>query len=252
MPDGSPGKVPKNLYRLLNLNYLKYTNLTRAAGIHDLPAINCSTSVLPDYIALYNHPADYRRTPLTAVAFFNYDDTFDGQHGLYNAIYYDNAKDLAKFRRRFEGVRLFIMPDMTQAGDVDDLENHYRLKKMRIVALWLTMELGAVVIPFITFPTLRSIDFALDGYEECGVVAFSTKGYVANPLESQVLREAVRRTVDKLPRLSDIVVYDVCAQDGKAMDLFLYATEHGIRVHVPDNMLKARNRERKGVGHAQL
>lgn len=36
------------------------------------------------------------------------------------------------------------------------------------------MELGTVVIPFITVPTPESVGFALDGLKDCSVVAFST------------------------------------------------------------------------------
>ncbi|MDO4183371.1 MAG: DUF4417 domain-containing protein [Coriobacteriia bacterium] len=230
---------------MLNLSYLRYTNKTRAEGIHDLPALSCNTSVLPDYIALYNHPADYHRTPLTAVAFYLYDSEFDGKDGLYNAIYYDDAKRQQFFRERFAGVNFFISPDVSQFGDLDDLENHYRIKKSRVIAVWLAMELGAVVIPHITFPTMASIDFSLDGLEDCSVVAFSTKGYVSDPVERAILEESVRYTVDKLS-LKAIVVYDVCATDENALEIFKYAIESGVEVVVPNNMLKERNAAMKG------
>ena len=86
MPNGMTQKVPKDFIKKLNLNYLRYTNLTYAVGKHDLPALYCNTDVYPDYIALYSHPGDYHRTLKTAVAFYQFDDTFDGQNGLYNAI----------------------------------------------------------------------------------------------------------------------------------------------------------------------
>ena len=143
------------------------------------------------------------------------------------------------------------MPDITQDGGISDIENHHRLYKMRIISIWLTMEIGAVVIPFITFPTLKSIDFALDGYEDCSVVAFSTKGYVDDPVENAILREAVRYTVDRLPKLTDIVVYDVCQENEKAASLFSYASDAGIEIHVPMNMLKSRNAARKEAKDAQ-
>lgn len=232
----------RDLRASLNLSYLKYTNKTPATGRHDLPALSCNTSVLPDYIALYNHPADYKRTPLTAVSFYLYDKEFDGERGLYNAIYYDDQRRLQEFKERFSGVRIFISPDLSLFGDLDDLENHYRLRKSRIISLWLSMELGAVVIPHITFPTLSSIDFALDGLEDCSVVAFSTKGYVRDPVERRVLEAAVRYTVDSLDGLKSVVVYDVCSTNGDALQIFSYAIEHGVEVSIPDNMLKRRNR----------
>ena len=124
---------------------------------------------------------------------------------------------------------------------------NYRLKKIRVVAIWLSMELGAVVIPHITFPTMESIDFALDGLEDCSVVAFSTKGYVTNPLERVILKESVCYTVDTL-KLKSIVVYDVCATDDNAIEIFKYAIDRGIEVVIPDNMLKSRNMVRMPEG----
>jgi len=246
---GGPGRTPEDLRKLLNLSYLRYTNKTRACGPHDLPALSCNPPILPDYIALANHPGDFHRTPFTAVAFYLYDNEFDGEHGLYNAIYYGNERRQQYFKDRFEGVKFFISPDMSQFGDVDDLENHYRIKKSRVISIWLAMELGAVVIPHITFPTLESIDFSLDGLEDCSTVAFSTKGYVNDPVERAILEESVRYTVDRL-NLKSIVVYDVCATNGNALEIFKYATDRGIEVVIPNNMLKERNATRKTSGEA--
>lgn len=232
--------VAADLRKRLNLSYLKYTNKTHSAGVHDLPCLSCNTEVLPDYIALYGQPSTYHTTSLTGVGFWQYDDEFDGIHGLYNAIYYNETKLLDDYRKRFEGVRIFFTPDYSQFGDVDDLEEHYRLKKARVVGIWLAMELGAVVIPFITVPTPASVDFALDGLEDCSVVAFSTKGYVRDEQEKSILKEIVRLTVDTL-NLKTIIVYDVCKDDSAVSEIFAYAIERGIKVHVPLNTLKERN-----------
>lgn len=240
LPDGTTVSVANDLRKKLNLSYLEYTNKTRAAGVHDLPALGCDTQVLPDFIALDSQPSTFRTTPLTAVGFWLYDDEFDGIHGLYNAIYYKDEKLLARFRERYEGVKIFFTPDYSQFGDVDDIEEHYRLKKARVVGLWLALELGAVVIPFVTVPTPASVGFALDGLEDCRVVAFSTKGYVNDPLERSILKQIVRLTVDTLD-LRAIVVYDVCKDNAAVDDIFAYARERGVEVVVPMNTLKARN-----------
>ena len=63
-------------------------------------------------------------------------------------------------------------------GDVDVIENLYRAKKARVVSIWLTVELGAIVIPNITFPRVEDILLYLRGYENCTVVAFSTMYYI--------------------------------------------------------------------------
>ena len=81
-------KKNNNLIRLLNLNYLTLTNRTVSNGDIDLPAINCNVSVYPDYIALYSQTSLYHKTNRTAVAFFQFDEDFDGKYGLYWAIYY--------------------------------------------------------------------------------------------------------------------------------------------------------------------
>ena len=177
-------------------------------------------------VAGFSPTADYNKTPNTAVAFYLYDDTFDGIDGLYNAIYYKDEKLLKKFKERFKGVKFFIAPDYSQLGDLDDIENHYRIKKARVVALWLTFELGAIVIPNITYPTIDSLWFYLDGLEACTVVAFSTMGYVDDEVERDFLIEAVKQTVDKLS-LNTIVVFDICGDNDAVNKIFAYAIKKG-------------------------
>lgn len=233
-------KNPLLLVKRLLLHYTKYLQKTTMSGEFDLPELHCHTRVLPDYIAVYQHPKDYHRTPFTAVSFFSYDDTFDGQHGLYNAIYYNNQRDLKRFKKRFEGVRFAISPDCSQCGDVDHIENLYRLKRSRLVSVWLNQEMGISVIPLITFPNLKHLAWVLEGLHDCSVVAFSTKGCVDDTYEKKVLMDAVRQTVDTL-NLDSILVYDVC-KDSRAVDeIFAYARQKGIRVACPSNMLKERN-----------
>ena len=57
------------------------------------------------------------------------------------------------------------------------------------MGLWFAIEMGAVVIPSITVPTPASVSFALDGLENCQVVAFSTKDYVNDVRERQTLKK---------------------------------------------------------------
>ena len=108
------------------------------------------------------------------------------------------------------------------------------------MGLWFAIEMGAVVIPSITVPTPASVSFALDGLENCHVVAFSTKGYVNDMRERQTLKKIVQRTVDTLD-LRSIVVYDVCKDSAAVDDIFSYARKSGVEVVVPMNTLKARN-----------
>lgn len=246
-PNGNEGHENINLRKKLNLEFLRYTNLTHAAGKHDLPALICNTEVLPDYIALSGYPAQFHKTPHTAVGFWEYDEKFDGIDGLFNAIYYDQEDLLQFYRERFAGVKFAFTPDYSQFGEVSDLEENYRLLKARIVGIWFAMEIEAVVIPFITAPTPESIEFALDGLEDCSVVAFSTKGYVNDPIERNIIKELVRLTVDTL-NLKAIVVYDVCSTNDVVNEIFAYATDHGVKVITPRNALKDRNIAKKKEG----
>ena len=122
-----------------------------------------------------------------------------------------------------------------------------------MISLWLTIELGICVIPLITFPNLDFLPFVLEGLKECSVVAFSTKGYINNAEEREILKKAIKMTVDAL-HLKKIIVYDVCKTDEKALTIFEYALQKGIEIVIPDNILKNRNKAKlktKGGGHAE-
>lgn len=233
-------KNKKTLSRLLNYNFLNYTNKTVSCGEKDLPALYCKTDIYPDFLALYDEPKLYHKTDRTAVCFYQYDSVFDGKRGLYEAIYHDDNARLNYFKKRFEGVQFVIAPDYSEFGDIHVIENEYRLFKARVVAIWFIVEIGAVVIPNISFPTERSAAFALNGYEECSVVAMSTKSHLQNSVEHERLLWKIQYTVDHL-NLKTIVVYDCCGTNDKAMESFAYAVNKGIDIIIPDNTLKTRN-----------
>ncbi len=234
-----------DLKKRMNLYYLNLTNKTKVVGKYNLPALQCKTNVFPDYLALYNQPGDYHKTANTAICFFLYDDTFDRIDGLYNAIYHNDKKRLSYYKNRFKNVKFFISPDYSLFGDIDEIENKYRIRKGRIVSLWLTEELDAIVIPLITYPTYESLDFVLNGLEECEVVAFSTKGYITNKEEYNYLKDAIEYTINHL-NLKAIVVYDCCGTNYKVYSLFESAISKGIEIVIPNNSLKNQNMSRKG------
>lgn len=239
-PNGKTVSVATDLLGKLNLNYLKFTNKSIYAGLFDLPSLACNTEILPDYIALYTQPGAYHKTMLTAVGFWLYDNTFEDYDGLYNAIYYNVKNRLEFYKERFKDVKIFFTPDYSQSGDMDLIEQLNRLKMARVVGLWLVEELGAVVIPFITAALPDVLPIALNGLEDCSVVAFSTMGYVDSAIERMVLKELVRLTVDSL-NLRTIIVFDVCQGMEAVDDIFSYARERGIEIVVPTNALKERN-----------
>lgn len=239
--DGRILKKEKDLKKLMILYYTKYTNLTHKCGEKNLPQIICRTKVYPDYLALFSQKSTYHRTRNTAVVWFEFDEEIDGVNGLFMAIYYNNEKRLNYFKERFRGVKFFFTPDYSECGDGLTFDNEFRIFKARLVAMWLTIELNAIVIPTITFPSQDSFRWFLDGLEECSVVGFSTKGYIDDKKERTLLLKAIKKTVDKLDNLEAIIVYDVCGDYTQALEIFEYAISKGIKVIVPPNMLKERN-----------
>lgn len=238
-------KKKKNLKKLLNLNFVDITNNTYLIGKYDMPYVRCPDVVDIDYIALYSEVSNYRKTSSTCVCFYQYDNKFDGMNGLFNAIYYGDEKRLHKYKERFEGVKYAIAPDYSQCGDIPRVENVHRLFKARIVAIWLLIECGVLVIPNVTYANENYFDIMLDGMGETEVVAFSVKGSLASDAEKALLAKAVKHTVDNLKMLKKIIVYSVSTSDDKVLRLFEYAVSRGIKISIPGNLLRQRNIARK-------
>lgn len=244
-PDGKEIRVLEDLYKRTNFEILKLLNKTVLTGPYQFPVLHCDVKTLPDYIALYTEPGKYNYSKRTAVAFYAYDDTFDGLYGLYNAIYYGVDDLLEFYKGRFEGVKYFISPDYSVFGDVSLSENIQRQQKMRIVSLWLTFECNAVVIPNASYFSEDTFGISFSGYEECSVIAFSTKGHMSAE-EQDLTKAAIKYAVDNLP-LQTIVVYTDCKKDTTVYKLFSYALENNVSICIPNNTLLERNRERSVV-----
>lgn len=235
-------KKKTNLKKLLNLGILEYTNITTKYGKYDMPYVCCKTLPTIDYLATYSQPCTYHHSPNTAVTFFEYDIFFDGLYGLWNAIYY-GVQELQEFYiERFQGVRYFIAPDFSKCGDVSEAENNHRQFRSRIVAIWLTMNLHALVIPLVSCANDIGMQYMLDGMQDCSVVAFNAKGPMGNPRQLEILKRSIKRTVDSLHKLRMILVYSSSPDIEKVLSIFQYAIDSGIDVQVPDNMLQSRNR----------
>ena len=235
-------KKKKNLRKLLNLGILDYTNLTFKVGDLDMPYIRCSVIPHIDYLATYSQPCTYNMTPNTALSFFEYDVFFDGLYGLWNAIYY-GVKELQEFYlERFANVRYFIAPDYSKCGDIPEIENEHRQFRSRIVAIWLSMNLNAVVIPLVSCANLSEMKYMLDGMDDCTVVAFNFKGPMGDPEQLPILIEAIKYTVDRLSHLQSIIVYTSSPDFDRVNEICDYAIQKGIEIQIPDNMLLSRNR----------
>ena len=81
----------------------------------------------------------------------------------------------------------------------------------------------------------------LDGMEDTEVVAFSVKGSIKEQTERHLLIKAIKYAVDNLKQLKKIIVYSVSVDDAKVLKLFEYASNKGIEIVIPNNILKERN-----------
>lgn len=231
----------KSLKKLLNLNFVDLTNQTYLIGKYDQPYVKCPLVANPDYLALYSERCNYFKTENTWICFYIYDTKFDTIDGIFNAIYYGDERRLKKIKERLNGVKYAIAPDYSQCGDIPRIENLYRLFKSRIVALWLLLEMGIIVIPNVTYASENYFDVMLDGMEKCETVAFSVKGSIKEESERNLLQKAIEITVNSLKDLKKIIVYSVSINDEKIRKLFEYASSKGIDIVIPENLLKERN-----------
>ena len=138
-----------------------------------------------------------------------------------------NIAELKNFyRNSFARVKYFIAPDYSLCGDINKIENLHRLFKARIVSVWLTLELNAVVIPNITYSNEKIFPYMLDGMENCEVVAISKKGLRNSCKKLSLMKKALKHTVDNLKKLRTIIIYTLSKDVEKIRSWFDYATRH--------------------------
>lgn len=238
----SDGTVSRKIQELSSLLNYGIANLLNQAELNefDLPIHHCNPNIYPEFIALNSEKSKFHQTILTALAFYQYDRTFDKIKGLYNAIYYNDKKLLAQYKKIYSGIRFVIAPDYSLFDDAWEPENISRLFKIRIVMLWFVLEIGATVIPNAVYLNSRKLPFYLSGLENCTVMCFSTKGHVRRAAKRRRVRETVEYVVNNFP-LKTILVYSVCGNDDTSYKLFNYAISKGIDVKIIDNTLRRRN-----------
>ena len=241
-PDGEVTRAPVKLSVQLNFNIADLLNQS-FLNDYDLPIHHCDPDVYPDFIALNSEPAKYHETPLTSVAFYTYDNSFDKIDGLYNAIYYGDKKLLSKYESQFKGIAFVIAPDYSMFDDIWEFENNYRLFKTRIIMLWFVLVIKAVVIPIVPYLATTKLPLYLSGFEKCTVRCFSTKSHVRYGDDRKRIRDNVKYVVDSFP-LKTILVYSVCGRDETSLDLFDYALSKGVDVRIIDNTMRRQNQRK--------
>lgn len=232
-----------NFKKLLNLNVATLINQTETIGKLELPNVPCYLDIKPDYLVLYKDIREYTKTKDTCLCFYQNDIDFDGINGLFNAIYYGNKQLLLRYKERFKNIKYAISPDYSLLGDLQYIENIYRINKARVVSLWLLLECNIQVIPNITYASEEYFDIMLDGIKDSYMVSISTKGVLKDKEEKELLVKAIKYVVDNMPNLKRIIVYSVSTKDEEVLKLFNYAVSNNIDVVIPNNLLKKRNNE---------
>lgn len=232
----------KDYEKKLILNYTKLTRLARKEPIENFPIITNEyfPELIPKYLVLYSEKEKYD-IKNSALCFYLYDDKFNGQHGLWNSIYYNNQEDLNYFYERFKNIKIIIEPDVSQIDCVEIIENKYRTFSNRVMALWFIHQINAWVIPNITFADRYSFEYMLLGIEECEVIAFSLKGSMEHNENMEIYLEAIKYTVDHMKKLKAIIVFSTSKYDDKVISIFKYAVDRGIFIYIPDNTQKILN-----------
>jgi len=235
-------KRKKNLKKLLTLGHLDYTNQCYKITDYDLPYIECGEDIEVDYLALYGQPSTYNKTNHTAVCFMQYDIIFDGLYGLWNAIEYQSKELIDFYKERFKNVNIFIAPDYSKCGDVENIYNLYQEFKQRVVSVFLSLEFQAKVIPLVSSCTIDFIPYSVVGMENCQTVAFNAKCSTQNSIQKDIFVKTINYAVAYLKKLKHIIVYSDIADSNRVFSLFSYAIKKGVKVSIPDNILLSRVR----------
>lgn len=237
--DGSIRRKEISLVKKLNYG-ISYLLQQCTLNEYHLPVHYCNPKIFPDYFALSTAKKEYHSTPNTAVVFYCYDRNFDNQNGLFEAIYYQNKKELQNYKKQFSNVKFIVAPDYSMFDNIWIPENDSRLWKVRIIMLWFVIELRAIVIPNAIYLSAEKLKKYLSGFEDCSVMCFSTKSHIRYARDRKRIRETVKYVVDNL-NVETILVYSVCGKDETSLKLFDYAISKGLNVQIVDNAQRQRN-----------
>ena len=156
----------------------------------------CDSTPNIDYLAMYSRPSEYSKHENTALCFYQYDKTYDGLNGLYNAIFYNKKPLLKQYKKRFKDIKIAIDPDYSIGQNFPKAENIYRMYKSRIVGLWLKYECGITVIPNLTYVDESYFPFMLKEQIQRKLKKEKTPDQIAEELEESV--EVIEKIIKEM------------------------------------------------------
>lgn len=211
-------------------------------GDYDMPIIgNFDDITVIDYVALYSDVSEYGKTDNTCVAFYQYDHVFDGIHGLYNSIIYQDDERLDKFRKRFEGVKFIIGPDYSLFGDFPNSLQIFNVYKSRICVCWLIANTKAKVIPNVRWTFPFTYEYCFDGIMRGSNIAIGVLGQVRDKENKKMFLDGFKKAIDRIePRC--ILVYGFVTETNFD-EFFGYAKAKGIKVIIPHSKIDRYKKE---------
>lgn len=211
-------------------------------GDFDMPIVGNFKNIEGiDYLALYSDLKDYNKTDNTCVCFYQYDHVFDGIHGLYNSIIYQDEKHLNKFRERFKGVKYIISPDYSLFGDFPNALQIFNIYKSRVCMAWLLENTNAIVIPNIRWSFPFTFDYCFDGIMKGSNIAVGVLGQMHNSENKKMFLEGLKKAVDIIEPKS-IIAYGFFTKSN-IEEYFGYAKSKGIKIIIPHSKIDMYKKE---------
>jgi len=211
-------------------------------GDYDMPVIGCFDNISKiDYLSLYSDLQDYQKTDNTCVCFYQYDHVFDGVHGLYNSIIYQDEKRLALFRERFKNVKYIVGPDYSIFGDFPAALQIFNIYKSRVCMAWLKTNTAAVIIPNIRWTFDFSYEFAFDGIMKGSNIAISILGQIRDKDNRKMFFEGFKEAIDRIEPKA-ILIYGFVTESNFD-EIFGYAESKGIKIIIPHSKIDMYKKE---------
>ena len=211
-------------------------------GDYDMPVVgNFDDIGVIDYIALYSDTSEYNKTENTCVAFYQYDHVFDGIHGLYNSIIYQDEERLNKFRERFKGVKYIVAPDYSLFGDFPNALQIFNIYKSRVCMCWLIANTKAKILPNVRWTFPFTFEYCCDGIMKGSNIAIGVLGQIRDKENKKMFLDGLKVAIDRIEP-KRILVYGFVTKSNFD-ELFGYAKSKGIKIIIPHSKIDRYKKE---------
>lgn len=211
-------------------------------GDYDMPVVgNFDDIGVIDYIALYSDTSEYNKTENTCVAFYQYDHVFDGIHGLYNSIIYQDEERLNKFRERFKGVKYIVAPDYSLFGDFPNALQIFNIYKSRVCMCWLIANTKAKILPNVRWTFPFTFEYCFDGIMKGSNIAIGVLGQIRDKENKKMFLDGLKVAIDRIEP-KRILVYGFVTESN-FNELFGYAKSKGIKIIIPRSKIDRYKKE---------